>query len=422
MKFRRNTGITLIALVVTIIVLLILAGITLSLALNNNGIFQRSKNAAAAYSEAEEAERAELDRIAGEMDEIMGILPPLEIPEDLEEGMTITYTPSGEFHWDAELATSYEKNSEDYNNADKQLATGNKVIEATQDMSLTEWKVLKVDKENGKVVIIPTSSTSGYTDDLSSSWGSVTLKGAQGYNNGVKLLNDACENLYGNTKKGITARNINREDIEGMIKEVELEDENGEKVSGETILNWLKSDSDYEKRYNDEYNEDRDNEGNFIRFKMCPAMYTKEKDSIVNKRLNTAGLELSEQSKYIQRNESIKVGELNYTAENGLIDPTSIRPMQTAYGGFSYEELQRILNDKAGLIFPKGNKTFYWIATRSVSLNHPYGCVFGLASVTSGNWSFTGIIESNGNDGFGFEERTFPNSYYKLRSNFRKRN
>ena len=71
MKLKRNTGITLIALVVTIIVLLILAGVTLSLALNSNGIFQRSKNAAAAYSEAEEAERAELDRIAGEMDELL---------------------------------------------------------------------------------------------------------------------------------------------------------------------------------------------------------------------------------------------------------------------------------------------------------------------------------------------------------------
>ena len=45
MKFNRNKGITLIALVVTIIILLILAGITLSLALNDNGIIKHAKNA-----------------------------------------------------------------------------------------------------------------------------------------------------------------------------------------------------------------------------------------------------------------------------------------------------------------------------------------------------------------------------------------
>ena len=41
----------------------------------------------------------------------------------LEEGARITYKPEGEFHWNAELATSYEKDSEDYNNADINLIT-----------------------------------------------------------------------------------------------------------------------------------------------------------------------------------------------------------------------------------------------------------------------------------------------------------
>ena len=63
MKLKRNSGITLVALVVTIIVLLILAGVTLSLALNSNGVLQRSKNAARVYKEAEDAEREELSRV-----------------------------------------------------------------------------------------------------------------------------------------------------------------------------------------------------------------------------------------------------------------------------------------------------------------------------------------------------------------------
>ena len=40
----KEKGITLIALVVTIIVLLILAGVTISIALNNNGIISRTKD------------------------------------------------------------------------------------------------------------------------------------------------------------------------------------------------------------------------------------------------------------------------------------------------------------------------------------------------------------------------------------------
>lgn len=40
------------------------------------------------------------------------------------------------------------------------------------------------------------------------------LQGAQGYNNGVYLLNEACSYLYGNEEKGIKARSINIEDIE----------------------------------------------------------------------------------------------------------------------------------------------------------------------------------------------------------------
>ena len=42
---RNERGITLVALVVTIVVLLILAGVTITYALSNNGIFERAKEA-----------------------------------------------------------------------------------------------------------------------------------------------------------------------------------------------------------------------------------------------------------------------------------------------------------------------------------------------------------------------------------------
>ena len=42
-KQRNNTGITLIALVITIIVLLILAGVSIAMLTGNNGILTRGK-------------------------------------------------------------------------------------------------------------------------------------------------------------------------------------------------------------------------------------------------------------------------------------------------------------------------------------------------------------------------------------------
>ena len=44
-KFKKNVGITLIALVVTIIVLLILAGISISMLTGQNGILNRGAEA-----------------------------------------------------------------------------------------------------------------------------------------------------------------------------------------------------------------------------------------------------------------------------------------------------------------------------------------------------------------------------------------
>ena len=44
-KLRKNTGITLIALVITIIILLILAGVSIAMLTGNNGILTQAKNA-----------------------------------------------------------------------------------------------------------------------------------------------------------------------------------------------------------------------------------------------------------------------------------------------------------------------------------------------------------------------------------------
>ncbi len=60
-KDAKENGITLVALVVTIIVLLILAGVSLSLVLGDNGIITRAQDAVTKYKEAEAEEQWQMD-------------------------------------------------------------------------------------------------------------------------------------------------------------------------------------------------------------------------------------------------------------------------------------------------------------------------------------------------------------------------
>ena len=56
-NFRENQGITLIALVITVIVLLILAGVTIATLTGDNGILTRAQEAKGSTEEAQEKEK-----------------------------------------------------------------------------------------------------------------------------------------------------------------------------------------------------------------------------------------------------------------------------------------------------------------------------------------------------------------------------
>ena len=56
-KYEENTGITLIALVITIIVLLILAGVSISMLTGQNGILNRASEAKEKTDQAQKEEQ-----------------------------------------------------------------------------------------------------------------------------------------------------------------------------------------------------------------------------------------------------------------------------------------------------------------------------------------------------------------------------
>ena len=72
LKNKQERGITLIALVVTIVVLLILAGVSISLVLNNNGVISKAKDAKNQYAEAQTNDEKQLNEVSDWIDTKVG--------------------------------------------------------------------------------------------------------------------------------------------------------------------------------------------------------------------------------------------------------------------------------------------------------------------------------------------------------------
>ena len=65
---KKNKGITLVALVVTIVVLLILAGVSINLVLGNNGIIAKAKDAETKSAEASQNDLKGMNGLVSEME------------------------------------------------------------------------------------------------------------------------------------------------------------------------------------------------------------------------------------------------------------------------------------------------------------------------------------------------------------------
>ena len=89
-KLKEKQGITLIALIVTIIVLLILAGVSVLTLAGDNGVLTRTKSAKKAYEIAEIKEEIQLEIIAKQTKN-KGEISEDELKEILEKYGTINY-------------------------------------------------------------------------------------------------------------------------------------------------------------------------------------------------------------------------------------------------------------------------------------------------------------------------------------------
>ena len=257
--------------------------------------------------------------------------PPVEEPEvgidfgDMTEeeiennyvGKYVDYTPtSGTFS--DHVGATYNGYTE--TPANTELST----------ITTLKWKILNV--ENNILTLI--SDTTANTN--------FGLGGADGYNNGVLLLNNACKAMYSNSSLGATGRSLKIEDIESVSSFKGTDD-----------------DINYGQEYNPSY-------------KYYPNIFAQEAGGNVGSGYGTLGR--SEQSSYV----------------TGISETSTLKGIYTAYQyTMSNSYMKQIYVDLFSI------STRNWLASRCVHLNS--SSVFFYIFYVSGDTVYVDVLyDSNG--------------------------
>lgn len=345
MRERRERGITLIALAVTIVVMLILAGVTIDITLGDKGIINKAKEAAEKMNSAVEQDEAELNELLNELNEVMNSEwdSNIEIPggnnetggggEDsggesagdlfddgtIQPGDYVAYTPTG--------LESYVVNG-------NYSGTGMNQTVTKEELN---WRVLDKTQE-GKLRLIsatPTETT-------------VKLQGANGYNNAVYILDELCNTLY--KGENATAKSLKIEDIQNKMNL--------------SVWNYNNAAS-----YGSTFNPSN---------KQYPLMFAQEMGQIVNGR--SGSLDLSEQPSIMTGTGTASTWTVKYTywynqsmGASNYVDPMYHELFHTAATGT------------------------YWLSSRCVHASSSYAN-FGVRYVTSGGVDAWNLFHSDGSE------------------------
>ena len=137
------------ALVITIIILLILAGISIS-ALTNTGIFQKAKDAKQKSEDAALDQNTKLDEYENEFDKYLPKQNENSLAKAVKVGEYVAYTPD---ELDNNALTTLKTNLKNYSGA-----SDNTINSAIARDSLS-WRVLDIDEKTGQVRLISATPT-----------------------------------------------------------------------------------------------------------------------------------------------------------------------------------------------------------------------------------------------------------------------
>ena len=235
---KQQSGITVVALVITIIIMLILAGVTVKIA-TGGGIIDKTKNESGEFEIEQEKEKVK----SGYLSYISAKMTDNDAPLSVEDAKTTGNATSG---WTA----TFTKTNNEY-----KLTKDGKVILTKQngidviwtdngndtftkgDVTLKVGDIVNYDEGTGYSTTVEVSK-SGYVNNQTYTTENLNwrvlginakgelelisdnptskklyLKGERGYLNAEDILNNMCNKLYGQGEHATGARSLNVEDI-----------------------------------------------------------------------------------------------------------------------------------------------------------------------------------------------------------------
>ncbi len=185
-NLMKNThGITLIALVITVIVMLILAGVAISVLTDDGGLFEKTRGAAEAYENSAEREAQQLNDLMNDIDIYISGLPvesATPIAKKVKVGDYVNYDAGT---WTAEDLTKITNSAgtPTLHSTVNDTTTGNQALPTTQGQfggfelgqsrntnstpysstpRTAGWRVWDIDSTTGEVTLISAGHTETY--------------------------------------------------------------------------------------------------------------------------------------------------------------------------------------------------------------------------------------------------------------------
>ena len=321
---KTEKGITLVALVVTIVVLLILAGVSINLVLGNNGIIAKAKDAETKSAEASQNDLKGMNALTEEMNNAFGEKPKVDLSK-YKIGDYVNYT--------------YDK-AENYVLTSATCGSGSNPSTGIPQTTGLKWRILNIDEANGTVDLVSAAPTSN----------TVWFKGILGYNNGPYVMDKICEELYSNNRRGIKARSIDLIDMEKHLTAAGIAARNADS-------NAVKYGTTKTYTSNTKY----------------PSLYAGQKGAGVNVAEANASIiaqpDISKGNDPYEESKEIATTEPTTDSTYGTENPLTVT--QTYY----YIPINEPNYGDAGSVL--SNSTWYWVASRYVATDSDYAG-FGL--------------------------------------------
>lgn len=211
---RKNRGITLIALIITIIILLILVGVSINLAIKGD-LFGSAEKAVSGTNDKVAQEQTRVDELMGELERVesQNAVHNWQYTDNTRAQIRCTCEKCKAFN-DGDstgrtLSIGQQIGETESKTASTSITSAKSGYSSDQTLALnaeeTKWVVFGIeDKDNDGLNEVLLLTTEHPTTN------EIVFQGAVAYNNAVDEVNRMCKELYGTNARGITIEDVNR--------------------------------------------------------------------------------------------------------------------------------------------------------------------------------------------------------------------